>query len=886
MRVAKRIGLIVGLLIGSRVVAQESSAAGPAGGMAVLGNDSYLHAYMVYRTPEQVTKDGQITVCLDPLSKTPKPLPAYQSPPPSADWTKAAFDDSGWERRRAPVELVPAVPGLGRVSVVHSATVGSLICLRGRFKVEDTAKVQDLKVSVEYVGGLVIHVNGHELARGNMPKGAITPETPAENYPDDLYGEPGGLYLQDIRKDPTGFARRYRVMRDVAIPASLLQKGVNVLALEIHRAPINEGALAAKRVPIPGGMAYIPGYWAYAGLKQFSLTVANGSAVEPNIARPKGVQVWNCAPFDTINSFDYGDGGEPLPIGIAASRNGVFSGRLVVSSDQAITGLKVAVSDLTMAGAGTIAASSVRVRYAAPAVAGQSWVPAYRFDGLLDAIPPEVPVGRAAPPKEHYLKALYEGQPIERKGQTNGALASLWFTVRVPAETKPGLYAGTVRVSANGLNEAVVPLRVAVSAWRIPDPKDFTVHNFAYHSEDAMALHYGVPMWSERHFELMGKSLAIMAEINAREATANLCINFCGGDKGAVDSSNVQSLIRWIKQSDGTYQYDFTLFDKYLDTVAKAIGKPNPLRLNCWNPVEKVGGKLVAGTPGGLGKVFAVTLLDPATGNLSALDQPVPGTPESLAFWKPVLDAVRKKAEARGWFDVTAMGWSSYCYSPQPEVVSVYKNIWPDGIWAYTAHNGTLGQVFKGVEAGSSMPVRYADTVWGLGKLEPRGYKALLKPRTNFWCYTWRTLMRDYSPLSLLRSIPEDEIMRGQDGVSDFGADLFPLKSESGRYYCIGNGRGTGGPGCSTQALLAPGTDGPIATERFEMLREGVELAEALLFVEKALEDHKVTGELATKANRILDERGEASLKDWPDGRMERDAQLIALAGEIAASQP
>ena len=69
------------------------------------------------------------------------------------------------------------------------------------------------------------------------------------------------------------------------------------------------------------------------------------------------------------------------------------------------------------------------------------------------------------------------------------------------------------------------------------------------------------------------------------------------------------------------------------------------------------------------------------------------------------------------------------------------------------------------------------------------------------------------------------------------------------------------------------------------MVREGVELAEAILFVEKALEGGQVSGELAAKANRLLDERGDAFINEWADGRLDRDTRLIALAGEIAGTR-
>jgi hypothetical protein len=85
--------------------------------------------------------------------------------------------------------------------------------------------------------------------------------------------------------------------------------------------------------------------------------------------------------------------------------------------------------------------------------------------------------------------------------------------------------------------------------------------------------------------------------------------------------------------------------------------------------------------------------------------------------------------------------------------------------------------------------------------------------------------------------------------------------------------------------MLSPGADGPVATERFEMLREGVELGEAILFLEKALQDKKISGDLEQRVNKLLDARGEAYFR-YPGGdggRFERDARLIALAGEVAA---
>ena len=885
--------LVSASLSAARAAEPVTAPAPGAQGTVVLGDDSYQRVFLVFKTPVAVTTSGQTNTPLDRALKEPKPYASFLSALPPANWTSPEFNDVSWERWRAPVEVGPAnekhaLPGR------HIATANAMICLRGRFVVEDPARCRGVKLALEYVGGAVVYVNGQEVTRSNLPAGPLTEDTLADKYPDDLYCEPNGMFLQDslILKNPAAFARRYRKLAGIEIPARLLKKGTNVLALELHRAPINEAVLDAKPTPM-ASMGGLRGIWAYVGLKGLQLTAAADDAIVAVAGRPRGVQLWNCTPFDTITAFDYGDGGEVLPVTIASPRNGVFSGRLVVSSDQPIRNLQVTAVDLVAEGGAKIPAAAVRVRCAEAAVPAKCWAPTHRFDGLLDAIPAEIPVVKVTPAREPYPRnyGVYKYCPegpilISRNNQSGGAAAPLWLTVRVPRDAKPGTYRGTVSVSADGLKPMRVPLQVVVSAWVMPDPANFRIQNFAYLSEDAVARYYGVPLWSDKHFELMGKSMALMAEVNSRQALANLTINFYGGNKGAIDCSNEQTLIRWIKQADGTYKHDYALFDKYLDFVAKTIGKPSLLRLNCWGESIIKDGVLLPGGPGDAGKgiTLPVSLLDPATGKVEPLPTPISGTPEHLAFWKPVLEEVRRKIEARGWWDVTAMGWNSYCYPPVPPVVENCRKIWPDGVWAYTAHNGTMGAKFPAMEKGVTMPVRFSDCVWTRGQPAPRGYRALFKPRPTVWCYTFRTDLRDWSDLLMPRTVPEEEILCGHDGVSDFGADLFPQKGDRGRFYCLGNGRGTGGPDDSTRALLAPGPDGAIATERFEMLREGVELAEAILFVQRALDDKKISGDLEQRANRLLDERDEAFLRHWSTGRFERDRKLLDLAGEVAGA--
>ena len=788
------------------------------------------------------------------------------SPLPPAGWTDAAFDDALWPRVRMPQPQLTVAGANPRPFATNPyATVG--LAIRGNFNVDDPAQIQSGSLSLGFWGGAVVYVNGQEVARGQVPAGKSGLEVPAEDYPLEVFTTPEGKPLRSgDAKNKDRVLARDRKLTDIKIPINLLRKGANTLAIEVHGAPVNEKGIVPGD-PIAG--------WPPIGLLSVRLSLNTATGSLP-VARPKGVHVWNCAPYDTLSVFDAGETTKPLgPVTVHAARNSVFSGQLVVTSDQPVKNLKVTVANLASPEGGAIPASAVQVRCAEQAMPASSWVPANRFDGLSDVIPAEIPVAKANLPREEFY-----GRSVDRKGLSAGAMVPIWLTVRVPADAKPGHYTASANVSADGLAPVTVPLKVDVSDMVLPDPKDFRITNFGYFTDEGLALHYGVPLWSDRHFALMAKSLALMTEVNSRQVFANLCVNFYGGNKGGAESSNSESLIRWIRQPDGTYKYDFTVFDKYLDMVAKTIGKPFPLRLNCWGEAEKKDGKWVH-----KGNADFVSALDPATGKVTPMEQPVPGTEESFAFWKPVLDEVRKRVEARGWWDVTSLGHNSYCYPVIPEVVGVAKRIWPDGVWSYTAHNGGLGAKWATPDKGGTMLVRYADTVWGGGKSTPRGYTALLKPRPGYWCFTYRGCFRDYSPLTDLRRIPEDEAMMGHDGLSDFGVDLFPLKTADNRIHCVGNGRGTGGPSDSTIALLAPGPYGAIATGRFEMFREGTELAEIILFIQRALDSKKLSADLEQRANRYLDERGTAFINGWSGVRYmqaEQDEKLLALAGEVA----
>jgi len=87
------------------------------------------------------------------------------------------------------------------------------------------------------------------------------------------------------------------------------------------------------------------------------------------------------------------------------------------------------------------------------------------------------------------------------------------------------------------------------------------------------------------------------------------------------------------------------------------------------------------------------------------MPQPKVGTPEDLAFWKPVLTELRQHLEKRGWFDAAMIRHVSYCWSPTKETMGTIKTIWSDARWVSSCHG------YRGAFGG--MPVNTTEWVWG-----------------------------------------------------------------------------------------------------------------------------------------------------------------------------
>ena len=190
--------------------------------------------------------------------------------------------------------------------------------------------------------------------------------------------------------------------------------------------------------------------------------------------------------------------------------------------------------------------------------------------------------------------------------------------------------------------------------------------------------------------------------------------------------------------------------------------------------------------------------------------------------------------------------------------------------WIHHTHGGnTVGHKLDGIA-----PVAYTAYVWNTeyAKDPDKGRSYGWKRPELYTEFRRFGALNDW-PLASIMLFPEIEITGQQRGLGRIGADFWPVirdKRGQRRSYVWDNYPQSKWHSCNLMShMLDAGPTGPVATSRYEMMREGVQECEARIAIETALTDETLKGklgdELATKCQALLDDRIWEELKAFGD---------------------
>ena len=785
---------------------------------------------------------------------------------PPEGWTAVDFDDSAWCRDRFSSRLRNGELDERAGGGSPSPNIRQ-ISVRGKFTVNDPSAVKDLRLTLGIRGGAIVYLNGKELARQDMPAGEVKPGSASEPYPDNVFlkedGKPVNWFGdRDIIKDI--YVARVRRIEKLPVPAELLRKGTNVLAVEIHAAPYPEAFRKA-------GLQ-----WATAGLVELRLQAPKLDGLVANVVRPQGIQVWNANLIEQIGETSWADPHDTLrPVRLAAARNGAATGKIVISSDQPLKGLTVKAADLAGPGGKKLPADVLRI--SSSRMAGQE-------EGMVPSFPAEIAVLKRDPRWAEPLRSRNaEGLPAI----VDGAVACAYVTARIPKDAAPGQYKGTLTVTTQGLDKPCeVPVVLDVAGWTTPDPADFVYWYGLIQSPEGVALHYELPLWSDEHLKRIGKSFEMIRDLGAKVLFVL--------PEAETEYGNERGMVVWSRGQDGKLSDpDCSAVEKYVDVAMKHLGKPRFVVLAVWQYCDER-------TPP------RVTVRD-AQGELTNIEAPKYGTPEALEMWRPALHKIRDILARHGLADRILLGSGSDNF-PSKATVGMFHEILPEAGWESHLHD-TRGAPFMTYEGGQ-VPTKYISNVWGQwdnnDPATKRVYGWAFPPQTPGGLRTWLDRgTYDNASFTRFRTVPEQILLANRPGLGQIGADFWPYKRPDGKGTSPTYGRfprstqaGPGNKACTTNRLLYPGPDGAVPTVRYELTRENLQECEARIYLEKLLTEKpcRLSDELAKKCQTVLDERtrwhrlayshgNPQMVAFWPySGWQQRTLDLFLCAGEAFAA--
>lgn len=227
----------------------------------------------------------------------------------------------------------------------------------------------------------------------------------------------------------------------------------------------------------------------------------------------------------------------------------------------------------------------------------------------------------------------------------------VWISVRVPRSTEAGVYKGSLSVSIDG-KKYPLSYSIEVKTNVLPEPKDWKFHLDLWQNPYSIARVYNVKPWSQEHFKAMQPYIKMLADAGQKAITVSMVYDPWRGQTKDIYGA----MIQWIKKKDGTWQYDFSIFDKWVSyMMAHGIDKI----INCYSMIPWNN------------KFY---YYDEAYGKDTVVEAK-PGTPGYAAHWRPMLTAFVKHLKEKGLFNKTSIAMDERALEDMQQTIALIKSV-------------------------------------------------------------------------------------------------------------------------------------------------------------------------------------------------------------------
>lgn len=206
----------------------------------------------------------------------------------------------------------------------------------------------------------------------------------------------------------------------------------------------------------------------------------------------------------------------------------------------------------------------------------------------------------------------------------------VWITIEIPRNAAPGAYSATVQITASKGKRQELSLSLDVIDQLLPEASSWTFHLDQWQHPSAVARVNNLPVWSDAHFEALKPQMQLLANAGQKVITATL-----NKDPWHVQTYDpYEDMIIWTKEKDGSWSYDYRVFDKW---VSFMMGLGVKKMINCYSIVPWNN---------------EIHYKDAATGKFIDVVAK-PGTAMFTEMWEPFLKDFAKHLKQKGWLEIT-----------------------------------------------------------------------------------------------------------------------------------------------------------------------------------------------------------------------------------------
>jgi len=232
----------------------------------------------------------------------------------------------------------------------------------------------------------------------------------------------------------------------------------------------------------------------------------------------------------------------------------------------------------------------------------------------------------------------------------------VWVNVWVPQDTKAGNYKGTISVSGKNFATMDLQLEINVANRTLPTPKEWQFHLDLWQNPYAVARYYQVPLWSKEHFDLMRPYMKMLANAGQKAITATIMHKPWAGQT----QDHFDSMVFRMKKIDGSWEYDYTVFDKWVEFMMHDIGIDQ--MISCYTMIPWA---------------LSFDYFDQATNRVLFVEA-TPGDSAYEEYWGTFLKNFASHLKQKGWFEKTTIAMDERSMEHMREAIKVIRKADPD----------------------------------------------------------------------------------------------------------------------------------------------------------------------------------------------------------------